>query len=555
MALNVPGVVVMAFFYLMVLGTGIWASFKSKRESKKSSADQMEMTLLGNRGINLVVGMFTMTATWIGGGFFITMSEAAYTPSLGVQEVVLVVIANVIAFFICGLVFTKPMRDRRFVTMLDPFYIKYGKGVACLFTIISLIADLIWVPATLISLGAVMSVILDVSYTVSVWISAAIAVTYTLLGGLYSVAYTDIIQLILMFLSAWLCVPFVLMSPAASGMSNTTLALNATSSPLWLGAWEKDALLVKVDTFLFLAFGSLAYQCVHQRILSASSSHTAKLSCFAAAIATIIFAIPPAIIGSVAVTADWNKTSYGSPSPLERGDGSIIFPIALNYLTPPYIAIIGISAVAAAVMSSTDSALLSAATTFSSNIYKNILRPQASQREMNWVVRVVVVLIGIVGTSLTAFKSGTLAMWYIGVAMTYVFMFPQLICVLFFDKANGYGSIMGFVVSLALRLLCGWPRVGIPAVLRLPGDSFEDGAHVQRFPVNTLCMLCSMACILTFSYLTALLLDKGIVPEAWDLLHFLKMPRKLPSVGASNEDKNRRLEEKDPSEPMIDTTC
>ena len=51
----------MVFFYLMVLGTGIWASFKSKREGKKSSADQMEMTVLGNREINLVVGMFTMT--------------------------------------------------------------------------------------------------------------------------------------------------------------------------------------------------------------------------------------------------------------------------------------------------------------------------------------------------------------------------------------------------------------------------------------------------------------------------------------------------------------
>lgn len=46
-----------------------------------------------------------------------------------------------------------------------------------------------------------MSVVLDLSYTVCIWISAAIAITYTLLGGLYSVAYTDIIQLVLVFVS------------------------------------------------------------------------------------------------------------------------------------------------------------------------------------------------------------------------------------------------------------------------------------------------------------------------------------------------------------------
>lgn len=46
-----------------------------------------------------------------------------------------------------------------------------------------------------------MSVVLDLSYTVCIWISATVAIIYTLLGGLYSVAYTDVIQLVLMFVS------------------------------------------------------------------------------------------------------------------------------------------------------------------------------------------------------------------------------------------------------------------------------------------------------------------------------------------------------------------
>lgn len=47
--------------------------------------------------------------------------------------------------------------------------------------------------------GGTMSVVLDLSFPVCIWISAAIAIFYTLMGGLYSVAYTDVIQLLLIF--------------------------------------------------------------------------------------------------------------------------------------------------------------------------------------------------------------------------------------------------------------------------------------------------------------------------------------------------------------------
>lgn len=61
MAVNIPGVVMVVVFYLMVLGTGVWASFKSRRKQKKSEATGMEMVLVGNRSINVLVGAFTMT--------------------------------------------------------------------------------------------------------------------------------------------------------------------------------------------------------------------------------------------------------------------------------------------------------------------------------------------------------------------------------------------------------------------------------------------------------------------------------------------------------------
>ncbi|TNN31673.1 High affinity choline transporter 1 [Liparis tanakae] len=201
MSVNIPGVIAMLFFYLMVLGVGIWASIKSKKEENKSAADKIEMALLGNRGITTVVGIFTMTATWVGGCFIMGLTEMIYTPSMGLTSALVFLSALSFSFILGGLVFIKPMRDKKYVTMLDPFQIKYGKAYAAVQSLGALLSDILWLAGTLISLGATMNVILDLPYSLSIWISATVVIVYTLLGGFYSVAYTDIIQVLLIFIT------------------------------------------------------------------------------------------------------------------------------------------------------------------------------------------------------------------------------------------------------------------------------------------------------------------------------------------------------------------
>ncbi|XP_069045847.1 high-affinity choline transporter 1-like [Lepisosteus oculatus] len=524
MVVNVPGLIAVIVFYIVILVTGIWASRKSRKEEKKCTGNRSEVTMVGGRNIHVFIGIFTMTATWVGGGYILGTAEAVYVPTQGLIWA-LGPLAYVINFVVGGIFFAKPMRSKQYVTMMDPFQQKYGNTLTSFLLIPAFIGDVLWVACVLSALGGTMSVILDISSVHSILISALVAIVYTLLGGLYSVAYTDVIQLTAMLISLGLCIPFVMRNPASTDIRFT--AVHELFQAPWIGKLELSDAGKWIDDLLIFALGGVCYQSFYQRVLSAASPCQAQVTCFAAAIFSVILAVPSVLIGATAVSTDWNQTSYGLPTPFERGEAAKILPISLQHLCPSFISIAGIGAITAAVMSSVDSAMLSSASLFARNIYKNILRKTASENEVVWVVRVSVLVVGLCGTGLAVTADTVYGFWLISGDVTYTVLFSQLICVLYFPSTNSYGAAAGFVVGAVLRLLGGEPVLGIPPVIHFPYCRLIDGVYVQYFPFRTLAVLLSSITIMLGSFLASVLFNRGLLPERWDVFQVKKHNDKI----------------------------
>ncbi|CAG0909736.1 unnamed protein product [Darwinula stevensoni] len=76
----------------------------------------------------------------------------------------------------------------------------------------------------------------------------------------------------------------------------------------------------------------------------------------------------------------------------------MVLPLVLQYLTPTWVSFIGLGAVSAAVMSSADSSVLGASSMFARNVYRLVFRPNASEQEIMWVMRVAIFVVGALST-------------------------------------------------------------------------------------------------------------------------------------------------------------
>ncbi|MGP4077775.1 sodium:solute symporter family protein [Halobacillus sp. K22] len=465
--------------------------------SANKKSDSAEDMMVAGRSMPLWVAMFTMTATWVGGGYIAGTAETTFASGIVWAQAPWGYGCSLI---IGGIFYARKMRRYEFTTMLDPLEVRFGKKVAGVLYLPALLGELFWSAAILVALGTTFGLILGLDFNTSIIISAIIAIAYTFVGGMWSVALTDVAQIIMIIIGLFLVVPFALSevgglsqawgayTEGMAGFTNMLPPLDGWNHPDWgnhYWNWWDYALL--------LIFGGIPWQVYFQRVLSSKNENTAMWLSIAAGVLCIVLAVPAVMIGVAGFSADW--ASYGIEGP---GASSEILAYVINYMSPYVISIVALGAVAAAVMSSMDSSILSASSMAAWNIYRPLVKPKATGRDITRTIRVSIIIIGLSATIVALNIDSVYTLWYLCADLVYCMLFPQLTTALFDKKANTYGAIAGLSVSFFLRLGGGEPALGLPAFLPYP--MIEDG--VVLFPFRTLAMVCGLLTIIIVSRLT-----------------------------------------------------
>ena len=136
-----------------------------------------------------------------------------------------------------------------------------------------------------------------------------------------------------------------------------------------------------------------------------------------------------------------------------------------------------------------------------------------------WVMRIGIFGVGAAATAMALTVNSIYVLFLLCSDLIYAILFPQLCCVIYVKAANTYGSIVGYILGLVLRVGGGEDKIGFPAFIEYP---FYDEVKGQLFPFRTLSMIVSFITIVVVSYSVKFLFEREIIPLKYDFLNAFK---------------------------------
>ena len=287
-------------------------------------------------------------------------------------------------------------------------------------------------------------------------IFAAIILVYTFLGGYKAVCWTDFFQGMLM-LVALLTVPIVMMFFGDKDVTLLNKAVTGSDGTVYTFVTKMFSASPKeIISGLAWGLGYFGMPHILIRFMSIEKPSMVKKSATVAIIwvvLTLAATIVLAYIGRMYIT---DGASFAE-SLLSSGQQELIFVKLTRFIFPSFIAGILLAAIIAASMSTADSQLLVASSSFTSDIYKPIIHKTASQKELLWVGRIVVMIVAVVAYFIASSK-GEGAQAIMDMVSNAWALFgasfgPVILLSLFWKNFTYKGAVSGIVAGAVVDIL------------------------------------------------------------------------------------------------------
>jgi SSS family transporter len=401
--------------------------------------------LLAGRSLPLYMNVATVFATWFGAETVLAVS------STFVKEGMRGIVADPFGFSLClilvGLFFARAFYRMDLLTIGDFYRKRYGHAAELVTSLCITLSYLGWTSAQMIALGLVFNALSGGAITLAIGIllGAGCVLVYTLFGGMWSVAFTDLFQTVVIVIGlaylAWL-----LAGMAGGADAVVAHALAAGKFDFWPKLEAREALAF-LAAFLTAALGGIPQQDVFQRVTSARNEKTAVRGSLIGGSLYFVFAFVPIFLAYSAFLIDPKMVA-----PLLEAEGNRfqeILPTLILSQTPLLAQIMFFGALLSAILSTASGALLAPTALFTENVLKRAY-PHMSDRQFLFTLRLVLVIFTF---AIAAFALASEASIYQMVQNTYkitlVSCIVPLAAGIFWKRATAQGALFSVVLGLA----------------------------------------------------------------------------------------------------------
>ncbi len=409
----------------------------------KTSAD----FAIAGRHLPLAMIVTTTFATWFGSETVLGIPAKFVNSGLG--GVVEDPFGAGSCLILVGLFFAAKLYRMSLLTISDYYRERYGRSVEILCSIIIMVSYLGWVSAQVTALGLVFNLLSGgvISMPLGMVIGVVSILAYTLFGGMWSVAITDFIQMIILVVGLAALAVF---AGEQAGGADKVIAL-AISQDMFNFFPEPNLkeILFFVAAAITIMFGSIPQQDVFQRVMSANSLNAATKGPIIGGICYILFAFVPMFLVVSALIIMPEKAAQ-----LIEEDPQKVLPTLVMEHMPFIMQVLFFGALLSAIKSCASATLLAPSVTFTENIWRQF-RPHQSDKQALLAMRVTVLIfsalvlfyaISMQGSSIYEMVSGAYQVTLVGA-------FIPLLFGLYWQKATTQGAIFAIVLGLLTWLL------------------------------------------------------------------------------------------------------